>query len=433
MCEELSLPVEGLTRLTIRQEIGKALAGSDFFVGTTSTGAVDATSLIDARLFGGADRYNGYWVWIPDSTGSVTNGEEHSRVEDTVIDSPASGDRDLTVRPAFGATIPASGPYELWPPTYSPAWVNDAINRAINTLIGRFYTRQESLALHGDGVTARFDLPSEFQMVDRVEIRTRVEDQDVHDCDSTFDETTDSDITQALDSEVKKNGQSLKLTVAVGSAAGDFISDSIGSIDISKHTHLEGWLRSSVALDAADYVIHLDDGVAQADGTDLESLNMPAASADTWTFFRTAFAASEGNTAIISIALEHNVDKGAHTIWFDDIKVVDNDSAHWTALPKQTWRIDQEANDLVFLGAPSHRLLKISGGAHPSQLTTDAGVSEVPESYIIAKATALMLSGGSRASGEDADGRRTLGRDWEALAARELGKLPPLVDARKVV
>ncbi len=427
------MSVEGLTRLTIRQEIGKSLAGSDFFVGTTSTGAVDTSSLIDARLFGGADRYNGYWVWIPDSTGSVTNGEEHSRVEDTVIDTPASGDRDLTVRPVFGATIPASGPYELWPPTYSPVWVNDAINRAINTLIGRFYTRQESLALHGDGVTTRFDLPSEFQMVDRVDLRTRVDSQDVHDCESTFDETTDSDFTQALDSEVKKSGQSLKLTVAVGSAAGDFITDSIGSIDISKYTHLEGWLRCSVALDAADYVLHLDDGAAQADGTDLESLNMPAATADIWTFFRVALTAPESDTAIISIAIEHNVDKAAHTIWFDDIKVVDNDSAHWTVLPKQTWDIDQEANDLVFkTGAPSHRLLKISGGAHPSQLTTDAGTSEVPESYIIAKATALMLSGGSRASREDADGRRTLGRDWEALAARELSKLPPLVNARKV-
>ena len=420
------MSVEGLARLVMRQEIGKALMGSQFFVGTTSTGAVDASSLIDNRLFGGADVYNGRWIWIPDATGSVTNGGEHSRVGDTVIDLPVAGDRDLTVRPVFTSTIPVDGPYEIWKPEYSPVWANDAINRAMNTLIGRFYTSRESLALHGDGQTVRFDLPSTFQMVDRVEYRRQVDGLVIHDCGSLFDETTDSDFTQELDSVVRKAGQSLKLTVAAGASLGDFITDSIPSVDISKCTHLEGWFRSSVALDAADYVLHLDDGPVLANGSDLESLNMPAASADRWTFFHVALGAPESDTDIISLGIEMNVDKGAHTIWFDQITAVNHDSGEWTKIGKQAWRIDQEAKDLIFTNPPTSRLLKISGGSHPAQLTTDAAVSEAPESYIIAKATAFMLS-----SKRDEQGRSA--NDWEVLAAREMGKihLPP--DVRKVV
>jgi hypothetical protein len=65
------MPVEGLTRDNIRQPIGKHLMGGEFIVSTTTTGGGDTTSLIDAALYGGADRYNGWWVFVP---GAGTNG-----------------------------------------------------------------------------------------------------------------------------------------------------------------------------------------------------------------------------------------------------------------------------------------------------------------------------------------------------------------------
>lgn len=428
--------VEGLTRLDIRQRILRRLAGSRAVISTTSTAGGDATSLVDNTLFGGADNFNGWWVFVPDSTGSVTNGEEVSRVDDTQIDTPASGDRDLTLRPALTSSIGLGMPYELWPTDYDPTLANDYINEAITAAVGRYYKREESVALFADGSTLRFDIPSEFNMIDRIMYRSSVAQQIVHHFESTFDETTDANFTQALDSEDKKLGQSLKITVAAGASLGDFITDSISSLDLSKYDYLEGWIKSSVALDAADYVIHLDDGTVQADGSDLESLNVPAVSADTWTYFRILLANPESDTAIISVGIEMNVDKGAHTVWFDDLKVVINDSAVWSPLPRQTWSIDREANDLVLTDpgkyAAGYSLLKILGGSNPAQMTADTDTATVPESYLINYATGLMLMSGSDASDNDPHGRRSLGRDFLGIAEREAGKFPVLQGAREV-
>ena len=423
--------VEGLTRQAIRRLIGFALMGGDFVVSATTTAGGDTSSVIDRSLYGGADNYNNWWI-LP-ATGE-TNAGEIRRVDDTVIDSPTAGDRDLTIRPVFGATVPSGMDYELWRPEYPPARANDAINQAINSVMGRFYVREESLALHADGRTIRFDLPSEFAMVDRVEYRDQVQGLVLHQCDRSFDETTDADFTQTTDSQDRKLGSSLKLAVAAAAAAGDFVTDNIGSSDLSQYTHLEGWIKSSVALSAADYVIRLDNGVVQGDATDLEILSVPAATAGIWTYWRVALVNPQSDTAIVSIGIEMNVDKGAHTVWFDDIKVVDNNTGVWVKLPKQVWRIDRETDDLVLSAegraAAGYHLLKVSGGSNPAQLTADSGVATVPESYLVAKAVALMLRGGSRASEDDADGRRSLARDWDLEAMLERGKFPPLVDAR---
>lgn len=426
------MAIEGLSRQAIRREVGKNLMGGEFVVSATTTAGGDASSVVDNNLFGGADRYNGWWI-LPAS--GETNAGEIRRVDDMAVDTPATGDRDLTIRPVFGANVPSGMDYELWRPEYPPARINEYINQAINKIIGRFYVREESQALHADGRTQRFDLPTEFQMVDRVEYRESVTGAVIHQCDRTFDETTDADFTQANDSQDQKLGQSLKFTVAAAAGAGDFITDSIGSLDLSRYTHLEGWVKSTVALSAADYQIRLDNGVVQGNSTDLEILDVPAATAGVWTYFRMALANPQSDIAIVSIGIEMNVDKGAHVVWFDDLKAVDIHSANWVKLPKQTWRLDEEADDLILSDAgrwaAGYHLLKLSGGSHPAQLTADSGVSTVPESFIIAYATYLALMGGSRASDNDPDGRRTMARDWLAISEREAGKFSPLIDARK--
>lgn len=417
----------------MRQDIGKNLMGSDFIVSSTTRAGGDANSVIDRnRLFGADDTFKGRWILAV----SGTNDGEVRRCTlytEGTVGNDAAGSHDMTVATGFTNTVPNAMGYELWPPEYFPTLADDALNRAINRSIGRFYRREESVALHGDGVTQRFDLPGEFQMVDRIEYRGRVNGEVIHDFESLFDETTDSDFAQSLDDQVKLlSGQSLKMVVAAGASAGDFVTASFTAKDLSKYTHLEGFIRSSVALSANDYVVHLNDTAVLADGNDQESINVPAASADIKAFFHVALAAPENLTAITSIGLEMNVDKGAHTVWFDHITAVNHDTGDWVKIPKQAWRIDQEGNDLVFIEAPTSRLLKISGGSHPAQMTADTDVATVPESFLIAYATYLMLSGGSRASRDDADGRRSLARDWLAIAEREKGKFPPLINARRV-
>jgi len=415
--------VEGLSRQDIRQHVGDNLP--DFYLGVTTSAGGNATSVIDTRAWGGVDDQNGSWIRFYDGT---LDGETR-RVDDF------DGAGDHTTQ-AFSGNVPTGASYERWAPQYHPEAVDRFINLAINAIIGVFYQDKESVALHADGLTARFDLPSEFQMVNKVERRASVDELVVHNGDRTFDETTDADFTQVVDTEVKKTGQSLKMTVADGASAGDFVTDSITSIDISRYTHLEGWIRSSVALTAADYKIHLNDSAVLADGNDQESLDIPAATADTWTYWRVSLAAPENDTAIISIGIEMDQDKGAHTVWFSNIKVVDHNSAHYVEIPNQTWSIDKQANDLILKPsgrkAAGYSLLKISGGSHPAQMTADSDIATVPESYLIAYATAMRLRAGSRATAEDTEGRRNLADRWFRTARIERAKFPMLVDVRRV-
>jgi len=413
------MTVQGLTLKQIRQIIAPNLLGIDYRISSATANSAGTTDLIDsAQRFGDEDG-NGSHILM---TSGSNDGEE------TVQDKWVNSTKTYTLLPSLTNT-PASGDtYERFDYKYSAKLIHDAINNSITESVGRFYVRKESVALHGDRVTARFDLPSEFDMVDRIEHRVSVESEEIHPCDRTFDETTDSDFTQTVDIEKAPIGSALKIVVAVGAAAGNFITDSISEVDLSNKTHLEGWIESNVALSAADYKIHLDDGTVLANGTDKESLSLPAISADTRTFFRIALANPEDDTAIISIGIEMDVDKGAHTVYFDDFKAVNEDSSIWARVASQVWRIDKQAKDLILfgqgVGTVGYSLLKIKGGTNPASMSTDATVATVPESYLVAKATARLLL-----MYEDT---RTLGVGYLRDARREFRALPPLVDVVKV-
>lgn len=421
------MAVAGLTLETIIARVARNILGADFHNSTASANG-DTTSLIDNTLRGGDDEFIGKWIYM-------TSGDNDGK--ETRVDDYAETGTDMTLAPALSSATTAADSYMLFDRRYSATAIKDAINQAITDVAGRVYRYEESFALFADGVTTRFDLPSEMDMVNRIKFRSYVPTTVVHNCDSTFDETTDTGFGQELDTEDKKRGQSLKITVdATLATVGEFVTAAISSIDISGKTHLEGWVKSTVALTANDYVIHLDSGVVQADGTDLESLNVPAVSADTWTYFRIALANPETDTAIVSIGLEMNVDKGAHTVWFDDIKAVNHDAAQWTPVGKNLWNIDREENDLYFSPAGvrglGYGMLKLEGGSIPASMTANSDVATVPEQYLIAQATAYLLYGGSVASNEDPDGRRSLADRFQQQANRARGGFDVLTSVRKV-
>jgi hypothetical protein len=401
--------VEGLTREVIRQRVGDNLP--NFFLGTTTSLSGTADSVTDNKAYGGENDWRGTWIRFYDGT---LDGEV-SRV------SAFDGAGNYTVAPAFSTFVPSLASYERWDPKYHPERIDRFINQAISSVIGKFYKSEESLALHGDGKTTRFDIPSEFDSIHKIEIREGHRDIEIHGCNTTFDETTDADFTQALDTEDRKQGNSLKLTVAAGASAGDFITDNISSKDLSKYTHLEGWVKSNVVLDAADYVIRLDNGVVQGDSSDLEILSLPAVSVDTWTFFRIALANPESDTAIISIGIEMNVDKGAHVIYFDDIRCVDNNSGKWSPLNRILYDFDDEARDLVFKCPVGNYLMKIHGGSNPAQMTADSDVATVPEEKLIRKATSLAFRAASR---EENDWEWRQAQHWEGMADEVRLRLP---------
>ena len=151
---------------------------------------------------------------------------------------------------------------------------------------------------------------------------------------------------------------------------------------------------------------------------------------------RIALANPETDTAITAVALEYDSDLGACTVWLDDISVVRNDSSHWVKIPRHLWRIDKESRDIVFDkyldGLVSYSLLKIEGGDKPALLTADTTATEIDDSYIIARATALALSANSGGPNTDPDNHRQQAAFWFGMSQQSQQNFPMLNNVRTI-
>jgi hypothetical protein len=421
------VPIAGRTREQLRTSIGYNLGA---FIAIEADASGSTTRFLTDDIFSAADDQNGKRIVFT----SGSNDGEIRRVTDTEI----TGDQTkLTFAPAVGTVTADTHTAELWHSDYSPEAIHDFINQAILHAYGRVYDPEESLALHADGKTARFDIPSEFAMVSHVYYRTGEAAKAVHPCNRKFDETEDGDFTQAVDDEDYKRGASLRLTIGGSVSAGDVVTDSISSVDLSGMTHLEGWVKATSTLAAADFVIRLDDGTVQGDSTDLEILNVPATTAaDTWTFFRIALATPEKDTAIISVGLEYNANQGANTVWFDDLRATRNDDNRWRPLEKRMWQVDISASDLILttggVNTVGYALLKIVGGDDPALLTTDATANEIDDEYVIYRATELAMMAGPVPSEMGLQAHMQKLSNYARKADDAERKFPLLVNARRL-
>jgi hypothetical protein len=422
--------VQGRTRAQLRQSIGYNLGA--LYVSSAS-GNGSTTTIVDNTLIGADDNFNGRWVVFNDADGTAG---QVTRVSDYT-----SSSTTLTLSPAVASSSATSDTYEIWDDEYNPAIIDDFINQAIIEATGHAWDPIENLSFHTDRDTLRFDVPSGISMIQDVYYRNSVDFTRLHACAATFDETEDAEFTQALDTKDKKQGtQSLKITLSASAEADDVIADSITSVNLSGYDTVEMWVKSTVPTSAGNLKLHLDsatitEATADASQTD-EALSIPALSADTWTFCRVALANPETDTAIISVGLEYDADIGAVTVWLDDINAVKNDTAEWIKIPRNLWRIDKEARDVVFdsymHGVVRYSLLKIVGGDKPALLTSDSDTSEVNERYLIAAATARAYAATSGGAGTDPDQRRSQAGFWFGMANAAKRALPLLTNVRLV-
>ena len=416
--------VQGRTRAQLRQSIGYNLGATQV---SSASGTGSTTTIVDNTLVGGDDNHIGKWVVFNDVSASTV---EISRVSDYVASTTT-----LTVSPAFANASVANDTYELWDDIYPPLRVEDFINQAILDATGHAYDPVESLALHTDGNTQRFDIPSGLSMIQKIYSRSKVDYTRLLSCNTVMDENVDSDFTVTADTKMKKQGTaSNRIVIADGASAGDIVTDSITSKDISEYDYIEFWIRSSVATSAGNLKILLDNTANCA--SPLETLSVPALSADTWTFCRVALSNPESDTAIISVGLEYDSDLGACTVWIDDITVVNNDSAQWEQIPRNLWKIDKQEKDIVLddyaHGVARYNLLKIVGGDKPALLTADTDTSELDEQYLIARATALAFASASGGPATDPDNKNTMAGFWMGMSQQAKRQIPLLTNIRLV-
>jgi len=417
------MPVQGRTRKQLRQSIGYNLGA--IYVSSAS-GNGDSTSLIDNTLIGGDDNYKGYNALFT----SGTNDGLFRRVSDFVESST-----DLTVSPALSASTATNDTYELWEQGYHPNAIHDFINQAIIDTTGQAYDPVEDFSLHADGNSLRYDVPSNISIINHLYYRSSVSFTRLHSCNTAFDETVDGDIAASTDTQDKRQGTaSAKFIVDGAATGGEIATDSITSKDISRYDYLECWVKSTVATSAGNLKILLDDSASCA--SPLETLSVPALTADTWTYVRMQLSTPELDTAIISIGLEYDAELGACQVRLDDIKVVQNDTAVWQIFPKHLWKIDRSSRDLVLTDngkfEAGYALLKISGGDKPATLDTDSGTTEIDDSYIIARATGLAFAATSGGPAVDPDQKRQQAAFWFGVAEQAKRAFPFLITGRAV-
>lgn len=417
--------IVGRTLRQLRQGVGRNLGPGVLFIGsTTSTG--DSSSVIDSKLRGGNDEHNGkYLISISGpagaTAGSVLGGT--SRIDDY----EAGTAFDMTLDSVLASSIPSGMDYELWKEPYSPVNTEDYINQAIIDATGHVYDDEEDLTLFADGKTLRFDVPGTLAMINRIQYRLKVSSTKIDNAEAVW--TAGSNVTVSVDTKDKKQGtSSMKIVLAAGVSAGDVVAyKDFTAIDISGHDTIELWVKCTKVLGGGDLKLLLDNTAGSV--SPLETLNMPALSANTWRYARLSLAAAKDDTAIISVGLEDDTDIGVATVWLDRIMAITQDTERWETLPKHLWSIDKEARDLVLTDGGRATVgespLKLTGGDKPVLLSADTDVCEIDDWYVIARATELALAAHKGAAHPDA-------QVWAARAERAKRAFPFLVNTRTV-
>lgn len=398
----MTLVSQFATAEEMRVAIGRNLGAVKLI--TAAANGSTTTFLTDDLFGSSADSHKGK-RWR--GTDSPNDGVD-ARVISTAV---ASDQYTLTLHPAVSSTL-ASDTAELWDSPFDPVDILDWMNQAIRAVSNTAFDPEESIALHADGRTLRIDIPAEFAFLNQIDYRVKIESKVIHEATTVWDELAEpSNVTHSQQKEDYKNGgASFRMVVGSGFGTGLLATKAISSTDFSGMDFAEFWIKCSIATSAADLQLMVDDTAECA--SPLETLSVPALTADTWTYVRVAMANPETDTAIISVGLNYTVDIGACSIWINDVKAVLESTATWVVLAKSQWSIDKNARDLIFThsgrGAVGYSLLKLFGGDKPALLTSDASVSQVDDYYVICKATALALRAHPK-DGQDP-------AEWELLA-----------------
>lgn len=125
--------------------------------------------------------------------------------------------------------------------------------------------------------------------------------------------------TDAVNYKVGSKSASF-VTTSVGVNTLLATEEAIGAFNLSPYTHLRLWIKSTVGLSAGDLQILLDDTGLCA--SPLESINIPAVVANTWTLVYLPFIDRTLLTAIITIGLKQITDLADATILIDDVQAI---------------------------------------------------------------------------------------------------------------
>ncbi len=382
------------------------------FVGTLTDAGTDAT-FNDDSLPNADNHIKGHHF-----RGSSGSNDGEIRTVDSYAGSTTIG----TLR---GDALPAStadgDTYELWDSDVPPVRVHDFINRAIRAIGRKGAPALEDLSLHSSLEIRTYTPPTTMTGIEVIRYRNEFTFELIHNCDAVW-ETVDADVTATLDDEFLREGSaSNKFVIADGLAAGDIIAqDTLELVNLSGMTHIEYWIYSTVTTTAGQLKLLLDDGAVAGGGADLETLDVPAITANTWLRVRTALANPETDTAIDNVGLEYDADFGAATIQIDGIIATRDLEGNWEKLHQNHWYLNQDARTFTItqtgVGIVQYSMLKLIGRKLPTELNADATNCDVEPEYIINRATALAILATADRHSQGVEAAHVEARMFEALA-----------------
>lgn len=225
--------------------------------------------------------------------------------------------------------------------------------------------------------------------------------QTVEDCEDAW--TASANVTATADSSVKLRGtNSSKLVVAAAFTTGVAAYEDFASMDLSAEIGLHFWIYSSIATAAGDLQILLDNTSACV--SPLETLNVPALTANTWTPVYVAYATPGNLTAIISVGLKVAVDNGAQTVYLDDIRSVDaftgdSDNLFSVTVMSDTLIVTNGVNQpQKYTGTPATGLQDLSTALASGSITTSEVVIAAKDHVVFMNNTENAADAPQRAS-----------------------------------
>ena len=412
--------IQSRTREQIRRSIA---ANLDQPPSSSATGTGSSTTIVDASTLGGDDEYNGGWIVFT----SGANDGVIRRVTDYT-----SSTGTFTFKPAAGSTS-SDDTYEYWRSEFPPDRIHEFINQAITQRTSRGLVIDEDISNHGHIRDSRHDIPSAMVAVSQVDYRHQYSGKKVDEASTAW--TAGSSVTITADSEDNKAFSSSTRMYLSGVSAATVGYKDISSLDLRRYDTLEFWFKSSVTHAAGDLTIVLGEGSTLA--TPRETINIPAATARTWTYMRVSLANPELLSAIKSVGLKFVTGTSTRYIWINDIKAVDTESAVHNRLWSGTYRVDREARK-VFLSESARKevgynLIRLIGYKLPSLLTADSDTATLDPDLITARATSKALFSLARGRTTDPDDNDRRAAFFEGIAAQAERSLPAIRPGTKMV
>jgi len=354
----------------------------------------DATTIVDANLVDEDDYWNHHSLifYAGDNVGKIRTISDWVKDTNTLT--------FATVTTAVDTEDLAEIHIKFTATRYNQV-INDAIDMAADFFLIPAVDETLVLSAWKKGENSRamkreYDIPAGFDYIDAVIMETS-QTKELINCDTVWTDL-DTDVTAALDDEDYQQGNaSVALTVAVDIADGDVIGsfDLDSAVDLSMYQKISFWIKASVAVAAGDLCLLLDD--TSGCGSAIETIELPALVANTWTLVRSTLANPELDTAILSIGFEYNANKKANVFKVDDIRAVLEgqpffgeagkfDHRDWSIVKDTTPKIKFRQDVSLTPG----KALRLEGQTHQAVLSEETDTCAVPPEFIVQQGMAML-------------------------------------------